>query len=99
MSIDEVAPSSVRLTFARVRRVGEQWEKLVFIASKDLSKDAMIAMSMSEDVYLPSASLAAELSAYSVFHCGGAPGTVISAHARVLEPLSTLAVDASWVAA
>lgn len=64
VSIKEVAPSSVRLTFDRVRRVGTQWQQTGFSTFRDLSRDTMIQMSMpDDDLHAFGLVLAAELSA------------------------------------
>lgn len=64
VSIKDVAPSSVRLTFDRVRRTGTQWEQVGFSTFRDLPKDTMLQMSMPEDdLHSFGLVLAAELTA------------------------------------
>lgn len=49
VSIKDTDPSGVRLIFDRVRRVGTRWEQIEFSTFRDLSRDAMLQMSISED--------------------------------------------------
>jgi len=49
VSITELEPSKVRLVFDRVRREGTQWKSIEFSTFRDLPKEVLLQMSMSDD--------------------------------------------------
>jgi hypothetical protein len=64
VSIREIDQTSIRLVFDRVRRDGQQWESFGFSTFKNLPKETLLQMSMSEeDLHSFGLVLAAELCA------------------------------------